>query len=209
MKILKWKSEVPKTIVGKRVIMTAQGIRAYGLQSRGSVGTVVRGSETTGWAKVRWDAGERNNYKSGDLALASKKAIEESAKIAEKAKKDAEAKRLERKAEVLEWAEKAQITLKKAVHSKGCKNIDQCPRQHEKCRDHLDFQTAMMWELALLIEDSARCYKEDKQNPDDYKGGMKHIRLAMRQHSDKITQNVYDILECNEWFRLIKGFQKE
>jgi len=194
MKILKWAGDVPKSLVGKRVVMTKAAIRHWTNQSKGTVGTVVSEDHPDDWAMVDWDSGSHYRYRSGDLLLATKK-MEETI-------------RAKNKANDLAWAKKAQKILETAVHAKGCKYIQSCPRSHAKCRKGLDFNTALYWEMSGLILQSAFEYERDKVNEPRFKWGMVTLRNVMLQHADKLPKAIYALLHDNSWFRIKDGYQK-
>ena len=208
MKILKWAGDVPKSLVGQRVVMTKSAIKHWSNQSKGTVGTVVSEKNPDDWAMVDWDSGSHYRYRSGDLMLATKKLVADSAKARELAKKKEEALRAKNKAADLAWAKKAQKILETAVHAKGCKYIKSCPREHEECKKGLDFDTAIYWEMAGLILQSAFEYERDKENEPRFKYGLITLRNVMLQHRNKLPKAIFMLLNEGSWFRIKDGYHK-
>ena len=48
---------------------------------------------------------------------------------------------------------RVQKKLVEYCHDKDCTDIWRCPRDHEKCKDKLDLDTAIAWRTNLLIKD--------------------------------------------------------
>jgi len=72
--------------------------------------------------------------------------------------------------------ERIETQLRKFVHAPGCKKLNECPRDHNKCRDHLNVFTAIAWKAAYVVIES-----------------IEDIKYGTKSSSETINQRMYQI----------------
>lgn len=86
--------------------------------------------------------------------------------------------------ELYQEAHKLIEDLKKYCHAPECNNWDNCPLNHKNCLPRLNYDTAIIWELAEIIGNMIYCGLLSESSQTLMIGARAIIRVA-RMHETK------------------------